>query len=108
MQRTPAALRAQIDADAASAAALSVPAPFGEEQSRSLTGPSTAIAGTYRAFALLARSSWQLIAVDARALESGDPAAARFARSNVALYIESVYDAHYALAQIGKKVVKAF
>ncbi len=31
-------------------------------------------------------------------------AAARFARDNVALYIESIYDGHFDLAQIGKKL----
>ncbi|HYM45952.1 MAG TPA: hypothetical protein VES65_07305 [Solirubrobacteraceae bacterium] len=31
-------------------------------------------------------------------------AAARFARENVGLYIESVYDGHFDLAQIGKKL----
>jgi hypothetical protein len=33
------------------------------------------------------------------------PAAARFARANVDLYIESVYDAHFTIAQLGKLVV---
>lgn len=105
---SPGRLRAQLQAASSSASALRVPAPFGEVESRSLTGASTAIAGTYRTFAVLARSSWQLIAADARAIEGGAPAAVRFARANVPLYIESVYDAHYALAQIGKKVHDAF
>ncbi len=105
---SPAAVRPQIEAAAASASKLRVPAPFGETESRALTGPSVAIAGTYRVFAMLARSSWPLIAADARAIESGGAAAASFARHNVALYIESIYDAHFALAQIGKKVSKAF
>jgi hypothetical protein len=104
----PASLHAQIEAAAASATALRVPAPFGEEASRSLTGPATMIAGTYRTFAELSRSGWQLIAADARGIEGGSRAAAGFARANVDLYIESVYDAHFALSQIGKKVRKAF
>lgn len=105
---SPAPLRTEIEAAAASASTLPVPAPFGEEQSRRLTGASVAIAGTYRTFALLARSGWQLLAADARAIERGPPAAASFARANVGLYIESIYDAHFALAQIGEKVHKAF
>jgi hypothetical protein len=105
---SPAPLRAQLEAAASSAAALRVPAPLGEEESRSLTGPSTTMAGTYRAFAVLARSGWRLIAADARAIAGGSTAAASFARANVPLYIEGVYDAHFALAQIGKKVHKAF
>ena len=104
----PSSLRALIEAAAASATALRVPAPFGEEAARSLTGPTTTIAGTYRAFAELSRSGWQLIAADARAIEGGSPAAARFARANVDLYVESVYDAHFALSQVGKQVHKAF
>ena len=104
----PAPLRAQIEEAAERASALRVPAPFGEDESRSLTGPAATIAVTYRTFAELARSGWQLAAADARAIEGGSPAAASFARANVALYIESVYDAHFALAQIGKKVLKAF
>jgi hypothetical protein len=102
------ALRARIEAAAASASRLRVPAPFGETESRVLTGPSVAIAGTFRTFAVLARSAWQLLAADARAIESGPAAAASFARQNIALYVESIYDAHFALAQIGKKVRKAF
>ena len=37
-------------------------------------------------------------------IEHGSPAGARFARENVALYIESVYDGHFDLAQIGKQL----
>ena len=105
---SPAPLRAQIEAASASASTVSVPAPFGEAQSRRLTGASVAIAGTFRTFAVLARSGWQLLAADAHAIERGPPAAASFARANIALYIETIYDAHFALAQIGKKVHKAF
>jgi hypothetical protein len=104
----PARLRAQIDAAAASAAALSVPAPFGEQQSRMLTGPATEIANKYRTYAVLDRRAWRLIAADAQAIEAGAPAASSFARANLALYIESVYDAHFALSQIGDKLSKAF
>lgn len=105
---SPAPLRAQIGAASSSAAALAIPVPLGEEESRQLTGPSTSIAGTYRTFAVLARSGWRLIAADARAVESGRASAASFARATVPLYIESVYDAHFALAQIGEKVRKGF
>jgi hypothetical protein len=105
---SPAPLRTQIEAAASSASLLRVPVPFGETESRALTGPSVAIAGTYRVFAVLARSAWQLFAAQARAIEAGSPGAASFARQNIALYVESIYDAHYALAQIGKKVRKAF
>jgi hypothetical protein len=81
--RAPAPLHARIEAAAASASALRVPAPFSEESSRSLTGPATTIAGTYRTFAELSRSGWQLIAADARAIEGGSPAAARFSLGKI-------------------------
>ena len=41
-------------------------------------------------------------------IKHGSRAGARFARANVALYIESVYDAHFSLAQIGKQLVKGY
>jgi hypothetical protein len=41
-------------------------------------------------------------------MEHGSPAAARFARENVALYIESVYDAHFTLAQVGKALLTGY
>jgi hypothetical protein len=69
-----------------------------------LTGPSASISGTYRTFTTLAGRGFALIDSATRAISEGSRAGARFARANVALYIESVYDAHYALAQIGKKV----
>jgi hypothetical protein len=53
---------------------------------------------------VLAQRGWNLIAYSMRQIQSGPPEAARFARENVPLYIESVYDAHFALAQVGKKL----
>lgn len=41
-------------------------------------------------------------------IEHGSPSAARFARANVGLYIESIYDGHFALAQISKQLLKAY
>jgi hypothetical protein len=44
--------------------------------------------------------------IAAAAADAGvaSPAAARFARENAPLYIESVYDAQFTVAQIGKKL----
>jgi hypothetical protein len=86
------------------AASLELPALFSEQAARSLTGPASSLAGTYRAFSLLAARGWLMIGAAVEAVEHGSPAAARFARANVALYIESVYDAHFSLAQIGKQM----
>jgi hypothetical protein len=90
------------------AGALGVPALFEEHEAASLTGPASSIAGLYRESSLLASRGWRLIAAAAEEVEHGSPAAASFARANVALYIESVYDAHFSLAQIGKKLLAGY
>jgi len=99
---------AQI-ADAVEAAQrLQLPALFQERPAAALTGPASSMAGLYRTFAELAGRGWQMIAAAIGAIERGSPSAARFARANVALYIESVYDGHFALAQISKQLVKGY
>jgi hypothetical protein len=99
----PAAIpRGPIVAASASAAKLVVPGPLQEEPSRMLTGPGAQLAGLFQSFARLSGRGWQMIDSAIEATEHGSPAAARFARANVALYIESVYDAHFTLAQIGR------
>jgi hypothetical protein len=100
---SPAAVRA-----AATAARLPIPALFSEAQARALTGPASQIAGLYRSYALLSTRGWRLLYAALMQIESGTPAAARFARENAALYIESIYDAHFTLAQIGKKLTAAY
>lgn len=86
------------------AAALALPELLSEVQARSLTGPASSLAGTFRTFSILAARGWRMIGAAVGAVEHGSPVAARFARANVALYIESVYDAHFDLAQIGKQM----
>jgi hypothetical protein len=100
--------RALILAAASSAAKVIVPAPLEEEQSSTLTGPAAQLAGFFRSYQRLASHGWQLIDSAIEAIEHGSPAAARFARANVALYIESVYDAHFTLAQLGKLVKSGY
>jgi hypothetical protein len=90
------------------AATLRLPELFGERQAPALTGPSSPVAGTFRTFSLLATRGWRLIGAAIEQIEHGSRAGARFARANVALYIESVYDAHFSLAQIGKQLVKGY
>jgi hypothetical protein len=92
----------------ASAARLPIPTLFSEAQARALTGPASQIAGLYRSYALLSTRGWKLLGAALRQIESGTPAASRFARENDALYIESIYDAHFTLAQIGKKLTAAY
>jgi hypothetical protein len=100
---SPAAVRA-----VANAARLPIPALFSEAQARALTGPASQIAGLYRSYALLSTRGWKLLYASLMQIESGTPAAARFARANAALYIESIYDAHFTLAQVGKKLTAGY
>lgn len=86
------------------ASALQLPSLFEEHHAASLTGPATALAGTFRSYYLLTGRGWRLISAAVAYGEHGSRAAASFARANVALYIESVYDAHFALGQIGKQL----
>jgi hypothetical protein len=94
--------------DAEALARLRVPALFGEAQSRSLTGPASQIAGLFRPSALLSTRGWQMLIASAAQIESGPTEASRFARENAPLYVESIYDGHFALAQIGKKLLAGY
>lgn len=96
--------RSLIANAAAKAAAIHLAAPLGEPDSVSLTGQAAQLAGLLRSYVRLCARGWGLIAAAVDQIEHGTPPAARFARSNVALYIESVYDGHFTLAQIGKKL----
>jgi hypothetical protein len=98
------ALRAAI----AAAANLELPTLLSEKQSAALTGPASSLAGLYRAFAVLAGKGWQLVGDAIYQIEHGSPQAARFARANVALYIDSIYDANFGVAQIGKQLTRAY
>jgi hypothetical protein len=97
-----------IGAAAARAAHLRLPLLFGEAPAASLTGPAAHIAGLVRSFRGLAARGWQMIAASIAQIEHGPPAGARFARANVALYIESVYDGHFSLAQVGKQLIAGY
>jgi hypothetical protein len=96
--------RGTIHAAGAAAGRLRSPPLFSEEESASLTGPAASLAGLYRSFDALATHGWQMIGAALDQIERGPAAAARFARANVALYIESVYDGHFSLSQIGRKL----
>jgi hypothetical protein len=98
------AARPAIKAASERAASLIAPALFRENEAASLTGPASGLAGLYRTFNGLATRGWQLIGTATEQIEHGSPAAARFARANVALYIESVYDGHFSLAQVGERL----
>ncbi len=94
---------AKVAAAARAAAALKPPALFGELRAAELTGPAAGIAGTFRNFAGLSYRGWQMIGYALAAARGGR--AASFARDNAALYIEAVYDGHFALSQTGKNLL---
>jgi hypothetical protein len=102
---TSVARSAPAQAATASAARLRLPALLGETQARTLTGPASQISGLVRSYALLSARGWKLLDAAFAQVESASPANAEFARKNAPLYIESIYDAHFALAQVGKKLL---
>ncbi|MEA2209224.1 MAG: hypothetical protein QOF54_1701 [Solirubrobacteraceae bacterium] len=87
-----------------SSAQLRLPALFSEVQARTLTGPASQIAGLFRSYCVLDARAWKLLHASLAQIRMAAPVATRFARENAPLYIESVYDAHFTLAQIGKKL----
>ncbi len=87
---------------------LELPTLFEEKQAAELTGPASGIAGLYREFTGLAGRGWQMIGADIYQVEHGTPSAARFARENAPLYIDSIYDSHFGLGQIGKQLTAAY
>lgn len=103
-----AGARAAIARAGDNARSLPLPALFEEPVAASLTGPASGVAGEVRSFYLLASRGWRLIGAAIEQIEHGSPAAVRFARASVALYIECVYDAHFTLAQIGKQMRKGW
>jgi len=100
--------RPQILAATEAAATLEVPAIFEEAQASVLTGPAAQVAGLFRSYTGLATHGWQLIGAAIDQIEHGPSVARKFARANVNLYIEGVYDAHFSLAQIGKKLLAGY
>jgi hypothetical protein len=96
--------RVAIDAVREDAARLELPVLFEERTAASITGPGSALAALFRSYVGLSTRGWQLIAGAIAQIEHGSPVGARFARANVDLYIESVYDGHFTLAQIGKQL----
>lgn len=103
-----AGVRATISAAALAAARLPEPAPMTETETRYLTGPGAPIASLYRQYVGLVSRGWAQIAAMSAQIEHGRPRVARFARENVALYIESVYDGQFVAGQIQKRLKKGY
>jgi hypothetical protein len=100
--------RAAVRTAATAAAKLKTPALFEASAAASITGPGSQLAGAVRNSIALSTRGWQMIDFAVEQIEHGASTSARFARANVNLYIESVYDAHYSLAQIGKQLLAAY
>jgi hypothetical protein len=100
--------RLPIAAAGASAARVKVPPLLEEAQAGSLTGPASDLAGLFRTYIGLTSRGWKMVAASLDQIDHGPPASARFARDNVALYIESVYDGNFTLAQIGKHLREGY
>ncbi len=97
------------------ATAITLPAVVTTEGA--LTGPAAGLAGLLKAYTRLTQRGWQFTAA-ALATESAGSAlpgggmattqAARFLRSNSALYIYCIYDGHYDLSLIAKALPNAY
>ncbi len=103
-----ASTRAPLAAATRSAARIPTPTLLGEAQADSLTGPGAGLAGLFRNYIGLTTRGWTLTGAAIGQIEHGSPAGARFARENVGLYIESVYDGHFDLAQIDKHLTDGY
>lgn len=103
-----ASTRASVAAAATSAARVPTPPALGEARADSLTGPGAGLAGLFRNYIGLSTRGWTLTGAAIDQIERDPPAVARFARENVGLYIESVYDGHFDLAQIGKHLTDGY
>ncbi|MGO9490598.1 MAG: hypothetical protein ACLQBB_16445 [Solirubrobacteraceae bacterium] len=102
------AQQALIARAAAQAAGLKVPDIFQEQRAETITGPGNPLAGDFRNFASLSAIGWRMIVYAIEQRRGGTPPAVRFTAANVPLYIDSVYDAHFGLAQIGKKLLAGY
>jgi hypothetical protein len=102
------AARAPVLQAREAASKLNLPPLFGEVRAAAITGPGSSLVGLFRTYERLATRAWALIGASIDEISGGSAASARFARANVALYIESIYDAHFGLAQIGKHLLAGY
>ena len=106
--KIPPGVRPAVSAASAAARGIVLPPLMSKPQARSLTGPAAGIAGLFQSFSGLTERGWTLTGAAADEIESGSPAAARFARENVALYIDAVYDGHFDGGLIGKSLLAGY
>ncbi|HEX3391872.1 MAG TPA: hypothetical protein VHS55_04865 [Solirubrobacteraceae bacterium] len=100
--------RLQSGVKAASDVAGALPAPRFMAQQATLTGPASGIAGLYEDYDRLAERGWRLTETTVSGIASGPRSVADFVRSNSPLYIDSIYDGHFDLSLIGKKLLDGY
>ena len=106
--KIPPATRTALSIASRAARAIVLPPLMSKPQARSLTGPAAGIAGLFQSFSGLTERGWTLTDASSEEIASGSPAASHFARENVALYIDSVYDGHFDAALLGKSLLEAY
>jgi hypothetical protein len=100
--------RLQYKVKAASDVAGALPAPRFMTQQATLTGPASGIAGLYEDYDRLAERGWRLTETTVSGIASGPRSVAEFVRANSPLYIDSIYDGHFDLSLIGKKLLEGY
>jgi hypothetical protein len=104
----PSAATRRVIATAAARARAVVLAPLLVAKG-SLTGPAAQIGEYFKSYLLLTQRGWRTLAaavpVRGRAASAGGRA---FLRANAGLYIYCVYDGHYDLSLVGKKLGDAY
>lgn len=98
-QHPGAGTRARVQVADGLAGQLRLPTLFTEEGSTELTGPASPLTGQFRSFQALDSRSWQMLDSSLEEIEHGSGPQARFARANLPLYVESIYDAHFTLGE---------
>jgi hypothetical protein len=100
------ALRALIQI--ASTRAKQLPQPAFAADVKRLTGPASGLAAMWERYARLAERGATLTLATSGWAAAPAPALAAYGRSVSALYIDSIYDAHFELSLIGKSIVDAY
>jgi hypothetical protein len=67
-----------------------------------LTGPAAGVGGLLKSYTALTRRGWQFLAAASRTNRAG------FLRANSGLYVYCVYDGHFELSVLGKKLQQAY
>lgn len=100
--------RLQAGVRAASGLAGALPAPRFMSRQFNLTGPASGIAGLYEDYDRLAERGWRLTETGVSGIVSGPVSVARFVRANSSLYIDAIYDGHFDLSLIAKKLLAGY